>query len=288
MFEEIVNIIGQSIKNTDSRNYLEISGDIRNYLLPTLPLKVLQNIICDTTNQKKMNFVNRICYSYNNEIQNFVQHENMTHNDISLSPIIIEYYENMTFIEFICLDELINYLNINKNCDYVALPILYGNHEEGQKELSGHISVLIFDNINNLVYHIDSNGWNTSEKSLKFEKFISQNIEMLNDISKNFNNNLSYNYIETDLWNEEKIYLNINYNHQELNDKGNCMIWTLLIIKMLQETKQFPGEIFDKLEKLEYEEKVFTIKTYGDLLLNIYARDKVYKMTNQNITLKLQ
>jgi hypothetical protein len=285
MFEEIVKIIKiENIEsplntNKNSQEFLEIDSDVRNYLLPTMPPHILQNIICDITKQSKMDTVNRSCYSYDNKLKSFVQQETDFMSDASLSPFIIEYYNEMIFLEMINIEELANYLHINSECKCkcIALPIMHGYHKDDEKNTTAHISVIIFDNINKLVYHIDSNGWSNTKKFLHLENFLEQNINMLCGFG------LFYNYIRCEYWNEEKIYLNINYNHYELNDAGNCMIWTILIIKLMQETDFFPAELFDKLEKLEYEEKIFVMKAYGTYLLNTYARDVVEKMQIKKI-----
>jgi hypothetical protein len=278
MFEEIVNIVTLHHSNKkESSEFLEIDGDVRNYLLPTMPPHILQNVICDITKQTKMDEVNRTCYSYNTNLKSFVQQETSTFNDISLSPIIIEYFNNMIFLEMINMEELAEYLHINSECNYIALPIIHGYHKDEEKKTNAHISVIIFDNINKLAFHIDSNGWNETENFLKLENFIEQSVSMLDGFG------LNYNYIRCEHWNQEKIYLNINYHHNELNDMGNCMIWTILMLKLMQETNLFPGQLFDKLEKLEYEEKIFVIKTYGDILLNKYAREMVEELQIKKI-----
>lgn len=277
MFEEIVNIIRSDLDEKKFLENLEIDGDVRNYLLPLMPPDILQKVICDITKQTKMNEVNRTCYSYEKSLKSFVQQETSTFNNISMSPIIIEYFNDMIFLEMIYIEELAEYLHINFECNYVALPIIHGYHKDAEKKTSAHISVVIFDNINKLTFHIDSNGWHKTEKISRLENFIEQNVSMLGGFG------LNYNYIRCEYWNKDKIYLNVNYHHSELNDAGNCMLWTILMIKSMQETNLFPGELFDKLEKLEYEEKVYVVKTYGDILLNKYNRDMVEQLQIKKI-----
>jgi hypothetical protein len=275
MFEEIIDIIHSDVK---CQNIDDINSDIRNTLIPTIPPHIIQNIICDMTKQSKMNECNRVCYSYDKMLKSFVQHnEEPVCCDINLSPLVIEYFDDMMFLEMIHIDELAQYLHINSECDYVALPVLYGFHAENKEiknATSAHISVIIFDNINKFVYYLDSNGWDNTENFKNIENFIEQNISMLEAFGAN------YCYLKCEIWNKEQIYLNINYNHNELKNEGNCMTWMFLIIKLLQETKKCPGDIFDELEKLDYESKVYVIKSYGDILLNLYASSMIEKYKN--------
>lgn len=282
MFEDIVNIVSST--NTDTyqkpQEYLEIDSDVRNFILPLLPGRIIQQIICDTTRQSEMKTINRSCFNYDKTLKSFVQQDGEFLSDDNMSPFIVEYYDEMVFLEMININDLADYLSINSHCEFIALPVLHGFHDSlhTSKHMSAHITTIIFDNINKLVYHIDSNGWGNTENFLRIENFIEQNMNMLADLD------VCYNYVRCEFWNTEQIYLNIDYHHNELNSRGNCMTWTILIIKLLQETKLFPSELFDKLEKLEYEEKIFIMKTYGTYLLNTYARVIVEKIQQCKIS----
>jgi hypothetical protein len=289
MFEEIVNIVSKNSFNTNanfkSKYDLEIDSETRNYLLSTLPSYILQNIICNITKQTKINEMNITCYNYDSKLKSFVEQEQeqeqeqekSNFSDSSFNPFTIEYYSDMVFLEMINIEDLAGYLHVNLDCNYVAFPVIHGFYDLQKKkenEIKGHISVIIFDNKNNLAYHIDSNGWNKTKKFLQLENFIEQKISMLEGFG------LNYNYIRCEYWNNEQIYLNVNYHHKELNDTGNCMIWTILMIKLMKETNFFPGELFDKLEKLNYEEKIYIMKTYGTILLNKYDTNRIRRIKN--------
>lgn len=261
MFEEIVNIVNISNQKEISRR--NVDSETKSDLISRLPSKTLQKIICDITKQSNMNTSNRTCYCYNDQIKSFVQQDKSQFNDNSLNPIIIEYYNEMIFFEMIHLEEMVQYLYTNIDCNYVIFPVFHGYHVD-EKETTAHISMVVFDNVNKLVFHLDSNGWSENKKKYQIEKLIESHINMANGFG------LGYAYIESKDWNPDRIYLNVNYHHQEIHDGGNCMLWTILLIKMLQETKRMPEDLFDHLEKLDYEEKVFILKILGDEILCKY------------------
>lgn len=273
MFEELVNII--CINNYDQSDRktlasIENNKEKSNDIITRLNSKTIQNILTSITNQKELNnfYVNG--YSYNIPTESIIQKDNYDFVDESFNVLNIEYYNNeLVFIDILSINDLVNYLYDNISCEYIAFPVYHGSHD---KDSMNHISLLLFDNINKLIYHIDSNGVCDENKIL--EKIAKFHLEMINVY------NLNYTFVESENWNCKEVYLNINYQHDELYDKGNCVIWTLLLAKIICETHRMPSDVFDEIEKLDRDEKIFILKEYKNFILKKYFANRFNNINN--------
>jgi hypothetical protein len=256
-FDDILNIIPIVLNPSDCSRCLKPSDTISK-----LKPKTIKKIIEDCTGQSKLEYIKMKEFFCPKNSQNFEETEKSYMENNKL-PIILEYYDDMAFLQMIDIEYLVSYLDKNLTCECVIFPIIYHYHE---KQI-GHILLILFDNINNLAYIIDSNGISQTEGFKLFEQFIEQTIEIMKGYA---NSNITYSYISCDLWNSDNIVMNYNYNHSELHDGGNCMMWTFVIIKLLVESKLTPCQIFSDLDKLENEEKIYLIKEYRNFILSNY------------------
>jgi hypothetical protein len=182
---------------------------------------------------------------------------------------IDHYNDELVFVDIIAINDLVNYLYDNMKCNYIAFPVYHHyhiNNDDKKKNNSSHISLLLFDNLNQLIYHIDSNG--VSKKNIILEKVIQFHMNIINECGFN------YSFIKSEIWNHDKVYLNVNYHHDELNDKGNCVTWTFLITKLICETLKSPYEILDEIEKLNNDEKIYILKEYRNIILANFIKNK--------------
>lgn len=271
MFDQIIDIV-VSDRNS-SEKFVELDKEIRDYHVSRFSPSIVQNIMCDITKQSKLNRFNYTSYGYDEKYETFVQCENFPENDENenQSPFNIGYINNMLYLDMINIEDLAEYLSLNLDCGIVAIPVRHSYTENKKMSEYGHISVMIYDNKTGFVYHVDSNGWKDDKQYNILENFIEQNISMLNGFG------LNYTYLKCKEWNNENIGLNVNYHHKELNDAGNCMTWTILFVNLIEKALLSPYDLYDNLEKLDYEEKIYVLKTYGDILLNKYLVGKHIK-----------
>lgn len=262
MFEEIINVA-----NINGFCEMVFDAKIKNDKLSHLNQLQIQQIICDITHQTKMKPSKGKLYMYaknmlidtdktRDDCSTIAPFNILKHLDNELMPIIKE--TSIMLAEIVTLEILIDYLTENINVNYVVLPVLSGETDTKV----GHLSFVILDNTNKLAYYIDSNG--TQQNKLA-ENIIKQYFVM---ISKH---NLNYDFIPSDIWNNENIELNIDYNNDEISSNGNCMIWSLLIMKLINDTHKSPAQIFNDLKNLTDEEKIFGLSLFGDNILQKYC-----------------
>jgi hypothetical protein len=255
MFCEIINIL-----NVDSDLKCEIDPNEKKYSIRRISTEIMQEIITNYTKQINTTEYNRVCYNYDDKSKIFHQQDNDDFMVSNLNHITVEYFDELVICEIMCINNLVEYLHLNCDCSYIAIPVYHKYHNAGVC----HISTLIFDNNNKLSYHIDSNKIDKGYKINTIEKIFEYHIGQMCDFG------LKYNFIKSKNWNSGLINLNKNFKSQELNDNGNCVLWTILLIKLLQDTHKTPSDLFNQINQMATEEKIFILKYFGDSIYKKY------------------
>lgn len=203
--------------------------------------------------------------------------------------------ENYLFLNCLNVTDLMMFLleNTNDLNRYVFIPVIFSTeiHE------TAHISILVFDVVNKLVYFADPNGktsffdnmlikyaeknkeeWMTEEifKELYENSFIDseQHIESLMEfyINKlNMSFNLNYKFVKRVTYNKNGNTINQKYNKDILIGSGHCMIISIMIANYLSSNSNIE-EIFELFGKLSIEEKVQLISSYSVGIHNVISQ----------------
>lgn len=252
MFEELISLVSQLNNNNKLQPKFYEPSEIAKF-----DHDQYEKIFCDITNQTKFEIYAHNNFTYNNTTKQIYESEHNIKNTFPTStPFLFDEFEDYTIMEIILDDNLINYLYENIKCNYVALPIYKYSHAIKK---TGHITLLLFDNINKKCFNIDSNG-----KDEIYDFFFKEKINYL----QNFG--LVYEYQENRKWNKHHIKLNMNYENDELNNNGNCVVWTILILHIISVMLLDPGEIYKKISLMHRDEKVYVLKEYAKLITTKY------------------
>jgi hypothetical protein len=261
MFEELISFISYENNNKSLQEFYD------PHEISKFDDEQVEKIFCDITGQSEFKTQLHDIFTYDNKTKQIYESGNNINNVSSSGcPIVFEEMNEYIIISIMQDENLINYLYENENCNYIGFPI----YTQYYTYKSAHISLLVFDNVNRKCFYIDSNG-KTHDNRKFYDYFFDEKINYL------CNFELIYEYEKSEIWNKHNIILNINYNNKELNNRGNCMIWTIFILHIISTTLLHPGELYKKLELLNDDEKIYILKEYAKITTLKY---KNYKSTN--------
>lgn len=250
MFEELISIVSL-INDDDTKKKIE-GKKYEAEDATKITDKQISKIFFDITGQSEMNIKSHDMFTYDYKTKNIYQSGENIKNICFGCPIIFEEMKDQVLISIVPDEILINYLHVNKNCNYVACHII----TEYYIENTTHMSLLLFDNVRKKCYYIDSNG-KTKQNRKFYDSFFENKIISLCDCG------ITYTYEESEKWNSYGISLNIIYNNSELNEKGNCVMWTIFILHIITLTLLHPGDLYLKLEFSTKEERAYALKEYA-------------------------
>lgn len=199
-------------------------------------------------------------------------------NDYS---IIHKYSNGNTYAQLHSHEEILETLILNENNKNVFIPIILTDVGKN----NGHICLLIFDNILNIVYFFDPNGFTSFTNNDIIDKIFKKYITILNHIYYK-----KYSYIEQSDWLTKRFNLNnydicLNNNFNKI-DTGHCMCITLLIAHLLSHTNKDINSILSILNDLTNKEKIDMIMGYTQNLYNLihlYHSEDILKLERNYI-----
>ncbi len=206
------------------------------------------------------NIIFHFKYLDDNEVHKTREYYRIKCGDVTNNYIQIIYNRKSKNLSIIMpdkkyIDKIITHREVsNKKYSFIPINISYVGSR------IGHASYLIIENENGLIYYFDPNSICEPDNDFidKCFGFIFEKYDYSN-----------YNYINICNWNNHKETLQLPNEYREWYNNGDCVILSLLFVKLLDEQENLSPEVLlDKLFRLNLKNRKAIV---NQLYLDVYS-----------------